>query len=62
MGTSRPLTQTIVGIGLIGAGLVLGRRGGRTVLYRGYIEPGSGTHIKVLVGNHTIHDTALGGG
>ncbi len=62
MGTTRPPAQTIVGIGLIGAGLMLGRRRHRTVLYRGYIEPGSGTHIKVLQGNHTIHDTALGGG
>ncbi len=60
MGTTRPATQTIVGFGLIGAGLLLGRRGRRKVLYSGYVEPGTGTHIKVSRGNRTIHDAALG--
>lgn len=60
MGSTRPSSQTIVGLGLIGAGLMLGRRGRRRVLYRGYIEPGSGTHIKVFQGDRTIHEAALG--
>ncbi len=59
-GASRPTAQTAVGIGLIGAGIVLKRTNRRKVLYRGYIEPGSGTHIRVYRGNHAIHEQALG--
>ena len=60
-GRSRPLSQTAVGFGLIGAGFVLKRRTGRKAIYRGYIDPGSGTHIKVLQGTSTIIDAPLEG-
>ncbi len=60
-GTSRPTTQTILGVGLIGAGFVLRRSNRRKVLYRGHIRPGSGTHIRVYKGNRSIFDSPLGG-
>ncbi len=61
MGRTRPATQMIVGLGLIGAGLLAKRNNRRTILYRGTIEPGSGTHIKVYRGSHSIHDGPIGG-
>jgi hypothetical protein len=61
MGQSRPLSQTLLGFGLIGAGFVLKRQSRRKVLYRGYIEPGAGTHIKVYRGHKAVLDRPLGG-
>lgn len=60
-GRSRPLSQTLVGFGLVGAGIVLKRHTGRKAIYRGYVKPGSGTHIKVLQGTSTIIDAPLEG-
>ena len=60
-GQSRPLSQTLVGFGLVGAGVVMKRRSGRKAIYRGYIEPGSGTHIRVFRGDTAVLDRALEG-
>lgn len=60
-GNSRPIVQTAFGIGLMGAGVVLKRNRRRKVLYRGDINPGSGTHIKVYKGSSTVYDGPLGG-
>ena len=60
-GKSRTATQTMVGIGLIGAGLVLKRSGHRRVLYRGNITPGTDTRIRVYRGGRVIHDGPIGG-
>ena len=60
-GKSRPLSQTLIGYGLVGAGLVLKRTSKRKILYKGYIEPGSGTHIRVFQGTTTVADQALEG-
>jgi hypothetical protein len=60
-GQSRPISQTLVGYGLVGAGFVLKRRSGRKAIYRGYIEPGTGTHIRVLRGASTVIDMPLEG-
>ena len=37
------------------------RRSGRKAIYRGYIEPGSGTHIRVFRGDTAVLDRALEG-
>ncbi|MCL1600387.1 MAG: hypothetical protein M3112_02470 [Actinomycetia bacterium] len=60
-GDSRPTAQTLFGFGLMGAGLVLKRNSRRKVLYRGYIKPGTGTHIRVYKGNRTVYDGSLEG-
>ncbi len=60
-GTSRPPAQTILGVALIGFGFALKRQKRRKVLYRGYIAPGAGTHIRVYRGDRAIHDSSLGG-
>jgi hypothetical protein len=59
-GTKRPLAQTAFGLGLFGAGIVLRRNSRRKVLYRGIIEPGSATHIRVFKGERSIYDQPLG--
>ena len=59
-GHSRPTAQTVFGIGLMGAGVVLKRNSRRKVLYRGDIKPGSGTHIRVYEGDRIVHDGSLG--
>lgn len=59
-GHSRPTAQTVFGIGLMGAGVVLKRNSRRKVLYRGDIKPGSGTHIRVYKGDRIVHDGSLG--
>lgn len=58
-GTTRPASQTIIGIGLMVAGAMLKRQEGRTVLYRGRIEPGKHTRIRVLQGTNVIHESSL---
>jgi hypothetical protein len=58
-GSTRGTAQTVFGIGLMGAGVVLRRNRRRKVLYRGFIEPGSGTHIRVLKGDRAIYDRML---
>lgn len=60
-GRSRSATQTVVGIGLVGAGLILKRSGRRKVLYRGTIKPGTSTKIRVYRGRNVIHDGSIGG-
>ena len=59
-GDSRPIVQTVFGIGLMGAGVVLKRNRRRKVLYRGDIKPGSGAHIRVYKGSHTVYEAPLG--
>jgi LPXTG-motif cell wall-anchored protein len=59
MGRTRPVSQTIVGLGLMGAGIVVTRRRRRIKIYSGTIEPGSGIHIKVHRGNEAIYDGPL---
>lgn len=58
-GDSRPTAQTIFGIGLMGAGVVLSLNSRRRVLYRGVIKPDTGTHIRVYEGNRAVYDGAL---
>lgn len=60
IGRTRPASQTIIGVGLIAAGLMLGQRRTRTVLYKGTIEPGSGTRIRVYQGDRSIYDQPIG--
>ncbi|RLE17031.1 MAG: hypothetical protein DRJ28_00095 [Actinobacteria bacterium] len=60
-GKSRTSTQTMVGIGLVGAGLVLKRSKKRKILYGGILEPGTNTRIKVFLGTDVIHDGPIGG-
>jgi len=59
MGRTRPTIQTIIGFGLVGVGLVVKRKSRKTMLYRGTIEPGAGTHIKVYRGDEAIHIAPL---
>lgn len=49
-GRSRSTSQTVIGLLLVGAGVVMRRRGRRQVLYRGSIEPGTTARI-------TLHKT-----
>jgi len=51
----------MVGIGLVGAGLVLKRSKKRKILYGGILEPGTNTRIKVFLGTDVIHDGPIGG-
>jgi hypothetical protein len=60
VGSTRPVARTAFGIGLVGFGVVLRRRTRRKVLYRGYVAPGEGTHIKVYRGDRTIYDRPFG--
>jgi hypothetical protein len=59
-GAKRPVAQTAFGVGLVGAGVVLRRNSRRRILYRGYIEPGTSTHIRVFKGDRPIYDRPLG--
>lgn len=61
MGDARPTSQTIIGIGLMGAGLIIKRTGRKQLLYRGVTEPGSGTRIRVTRGSRSIYDGPIGG-
>jgi hypothetical protein len=60
-GKSRSATQTIVGVGLVGAGFILRGSGRKKFLYRGVITPGTDTRIRVYRGRGVIHDGPLGG-
>lgn len=65
MGRTRPASQTMIGIGLMGAGVIVRRKSRKIMLYRGTIEPGSGTHIKVYRGTQPIYNEPVsidGGG
>lgn len=55
-GKSRSATQTIVGLGLVGAGFILKGTGRKKVLYKGTITPGTDTRIRVYRGSDIIHD------
>jgi len=59
MGRTRPTSQTIIGLGLMGAGLVVKRKSRKIMLYRGTIEPGAGTHIRVYRGGEAIYSTPV---
>ncbi|GMR01733.1 MAG: hypothetical protein BMS9Abin20_0052 [Acidimicrobiia bacterium] len=59
-GKSRSTTQTIVGLGLVGAGFILKGTGRKKVLYKGTITPGTDTRIRVYRGSDIIHDELSG--
>lgn len=59
MGRTRPTSQAIIGFGLMGAGILVKRRSRKIVLYRGTIEPGSQTHIKVYRGDEAVYSRPL---
>ncbi|MEN8040824.1 MAG: hypothetical protein ABFR95_04915 [Actinomycetota bacterium] len=60
-GKSRTTTMTLAGLGLAAAGLFARPKGQRNVLYRGTIEPGSTTRIRVLSNDTVIHDATYEG-
>lgn len=60
-GSQGSTARTIIGFGLVGAGLMLGRRGHRRILYRGALDPGANVRIRVYRGDSMIHDGSLRG-
>lgn len=58
-GRSRSTSQTILGIGLVAAGFILRKSQRTTAVYRGTIEPGSGTMIRVYRGKTVIADEPI---
>lgn len=61
MGRERPASQSIIGIGLMAVGLIAQRKRRRRLLYKGTIEPGSGTHIRVYRGSRPVYNGPIGG-
>ncbi len=61
MGRTRPVSQSIVGFGLIAVGVIARRKGRKELIYKGTVAPGSGTHIRVYRGNAPIYDGPIGG-
>lgn len=57
--SSRTLTQTVVGLSMMGVGYYLRSSKARTVLYRHTAQPGESVRIKVIRGTQTLADASV---
>ena len=57
--SSRTMTQTIVGLSMMGVGYYVRQSKGRTVLYRHKPRPGETVRIKVIQGARLVADTTV---
>ena len=57
--SSRSMTQTVVGLSMMGLGYYLRQSKGRTVLYRHTAQPGETVRIRVIQGTRTLADATV---
>lgn len=61
MGRERTASQSVIGFGLMALGVIAQRKSRRRLLFKGTVEPGSGTHIRVYRGSQSIYNGPIGG-
>lgn len=57
--SSRSITQTVIGVSMMGVGYYMRHAKKRTLLYRHTAQPGESVRIKVIRGTRTIADTIV---
>jgi hypothetical protein len=54
------ISQTALGLGLMGLGTLLRRQNRGTLLYRQVVKPGQSLHVKAFSGDRLVGDTTVG--